>query len=156
MKLDNDKIDQGVLALLLLGLHDGSRVWKGFDWEALNRLHENGFISDPHGKAKSVVLTERGLTEAQYLLEQLFSEQTEGLAQYAKETVYAIVRFDHSMAISADSFTVKEIVRSQAIADSKVERLNQANGDKHCSYFFQETQLFPAGRSVGDARGETS
>jgi len=36
MALDNDKIDQSVLALLLLGLHDGDRAWKGFDWEAMN------------------------------------------------------------------------------------------------------------------------
>jgi uncharacterized protein DUF6429 len=81
MKLDNDKIDEVVLALLLLGLHDGVRAWKGFDWEALNRLHEKGFISDPRGKAKSVVLTEIGLTEAQHLLEKHFAEQSESLAQ---------------------------------------------------------------------------
>jgi uncharacterized protein DUF6429 len=152
--LDNDKIDEVVLALLLLGLHDGSRAWKGFDWGAMNRLYEKGFISDPHGKTKSVVLTEIGLNEAQYLLEKLFSEQPQSLAQDAKETVYAIVRFDHFVTITADSFTVKEIVRNRAIAESEVERLNRVNGDKHCSYFLQATRLFPAGRSAGDARGE--
>ncbi len=31
MELDTDKIDDAVLALLLLGRHDGDRVWKGFD-----------------------------------------------------------------------------------------------------------------------------
>ena len=71
--LDDDKIDQAVLALLYLGLHDGARAWKGFDWDALNRLHEKGFISNPRGKAKSVVFTEEGLLEARRLLEQLFS-----------------------------------------------------------------------------------
>jgi hypothetical protein len=30
MKLDNEKIDNAVLALLLLGMHDGARAWKGF------------------------------------------------------------------------------------------------------------------------------
>ena len=45
--LDDEKIDEAVLALLLLGKHDGARAWKGFDWDALNRLHEKGFISDP-------------------------------------------------------------------------------------------------------------
>ena len=64
MKLDDDKIDKAVLALLLLGRHDGDRAWKGFDWEAMNRLYEKGFISDPRGKAKSVVFTEKGLIEA--------------------------------------------------------------------------------------------
>ena len=64
MTLDNDKIDRAVLALLYLGFHDVARVWKGFDWEAMNRLHEKGFISDPRGKAKSVVFTEESLIEA--------------------------------------------------------------------------------------------
>jgi len=76
MALDNDKIDEAVLALLLLGMHDGTRAWKGFDWDAMNRLHEKGFISDPRGKAKSVVFTEEGLVEAQRLLEKLFSKES--------------------------------------------------------------------------------
>lgn len=72
MTLDLDKIDEAVLALLLLGLHDEARVWKSFDWDAMNRLCEKGLISDPVGKAKSVMLTERGMTEARRLSEQLF------------------------------------------------------------------------------------
>ena len=72
MELDDDKIDRAVLALLYLGLHDGARAWKGFDWDALNRLHERGFISNPRGRAKSVVFTEEGLSEARRLLEELF------------------------------------------------------------------------------------
>ena len=76
MVLDEEKIDQAVLALLYLGLHDGTRAWKGFDWEAMNRLHEKGFISDPRGKAKSVVFSEEGLDEARRLLEQLFSAKS--------------------------------------------------------------------------------
>jgi hypothetical protein len=64
------------LALLYLGLHDGSRAWKGFDWEAMNRLHGKGFIVDPRGKAKSVVFTEAGLDEAKRLLEQSFSSES--------------------------------------------------------------------------------
>ena len=71
--LDNDKIDEAILALLYLGLHEGARAWKGFDWDAMDRLHEKGFISDPRGKAKSVVFTEEGLEEAQRLLVVLFS-----------------------------------------------------------------------------------
>lgn len=60
MELDTKRIDDAVLALLYLGLHDGARAWKGFDWEAMNRLHEQGYITDPRGKAKSVVFTEEG------------------------------------------------------------------------------------------------
>jgi hypothetical protein len=75
MELDTNKIDKAVLALLLLGRHDGNRAWKGFDWDVMGRLHEQGFISDPHGKAKSVVFTEEGLACAEQLLEQLFGRK---------------------------------------------------------------------------------
>jgi hypothetical protein len=40
MEIDHDKIDEAVLALLWLTLHDGYRAWKGFDWATMNRLHE--------------------------------------------------------------------------------------------------------------------
>ena len=72
MTFDDDKIDEAVLALLLLGRHDGNRAWKGFDWDAMNRLHEKGFISDPRGKAKSVVFSEEGRLEAERLLKKMF------------------------------------------------------------------------------------
>ena len=61
---DLDRIDEAVLALLVLGLHDGSRAWKTFDWAALDRLHAKGLISNPVGRAKSVVFTEAGLEAA--------------------------------------------------------------------------------------------
>jgi hypothetical protein len=75
MELDTNKIDDAVLALLFLGLHEDDRVWKGFDWESMNRLHEQGYISDPRSKTKSVVLTVEGLARSRQLLEQLFSRQ---------------------------------------------------------------------------------
>ena len=74
MELDTEKIDDAILALLSLGLHDGVRAWKGFDWDALHRLHEKGCISDPRGQAKSVVLTEEGLEQSKRLLESLFGK----------------------------------------------------------------------------------
>ncbi len=61
---DLDRIDEAVLALLVQGLHDGSRAWKTFDWDALDRLHGKGLISNPVGRAKSVVFTEAGLAAA--------------------------------------------------------------------------------------------
>jgi len=69
---DDDKIDRAVLAPLYLGIHDSARAWKEFDWNAMNRLYEKGFIADPRGKSKSVVFTEKGLSEARMLLEELF------------------------------------------------------------------------------------
>jgi hypothetical protein len=32
MEIDPDKIDDAVLGLLWLTLHDERRAWKGFDW----------------------------------------------------------------------------------------------------------------------------
>jgi Domain of unknown function (DUF6429) len=74
MELDTKKIDETTLALLYLGLHDGVRAWKGFDWDTMDRLHEAGHISDPRGKAKSVVFTEKGIERARELLDSLFSK----------------------------------------------------------------------------------
>jgi hypothetical protein len=72
MAIITDCIDDCVLALLLLGRHDGQRVWKSFDWAAMERLHEKGLISDPVGRAKSVVLTAEGLEKAERLFRDLF------------------------------------------------------------------------------------
>lgn len=77
MKLDTEKIDRVVLALLHLGLHDDFRAWKSFDWDAMDRLHKKGFISNPVGKTKSVVFTESGLRESQRLLAELFAAAAE-------------------------------------------------------------------------------
>jgi len=156
MNVDNEKIDEAVLALLLLGIHEGSRAWKGFDWESMNRLHEKGLISDPQGKAKSVVFTEAGLREAERLLQKLFSESDEGYARKPNEHVYAIVRFDRFQHSKEHSFTVKEIVRSQDIAELEVKRLNEVNADKDCTYFWQTTRLFPFGTSAGSRTDETA
>jgi hypothetical protein len=70
--IDTDKIDDTVLALLHLTLHDGARAWKGHDWEVLNRLHRKGMIDIPVSKAKSVLLTDQGLAESERLFRELF------------------------------------------------------------------------------------
>jgi hypothetical protein len=72
MNLDTDRIDDAVLDLMLLGLHDGNRAWKSFDWDALDRLHAKGLISDPVGKAKSVAFSAEGKAKAEALLQALF------------------------------------------------------------------------------------
>jgi hypothetical protein len=70
--INTDRIDDCVLALLLLGRHNGQRVWKSFDWDAMDRLHNKGLISDPVGRAKSVLLTDAGLEKAERLFQELF------------------------------------------------------------------------------------
>ena len=74
MPVETNKIDDAVLALLYLTLHDGNRAWKGFEWETLNRLHEKGMIDNPVGKVKSVVLTEEGLRRSKSLFETMFAK----------------------------------------------------------------------------------
>ena len=74
-KPDTDKIDEYTLALLYLGMQEdkyGSRAWKGFDWETLNRLHEKGFISNPKGKSKSVAVSKGGYRKAKEMFKKLF------------------------------------------------------------------------------------
>ena len=61
MKYDQSKIDEMVMTLLYISSFQDGRVWKGYDWDILERLHENGLISDPVGKAKSFFLTEKGM-----------------------------------------------------------------------------------------------
>jgi hypothetical protein len=75
MAIDLDKIDDTVLGLLWLTLHDENRAWKGFDWGALDRLHQKGLIADPANKAKSVVLSDEGLRRAEELFNALFTRQ---------------------------------------------------------------------------------
>lgn len=69
-----ERIDNAVLALLLLGLHDGDRAWKTFDWDVLGRLHSKGLISNPVGRTKSVMFTEDGLRLAKRLQVELFCD----------------------------------------------------------------------------------
>ena len=67
VEYDRAKVDEVVLALLFLTLHDECRAWKGMEWETMERLHAKGMIDDPVGKAKSVVLTEAGLEQCRAL-----------------------------------------------------------------------------------------
>ena len=74
MEIDEEKIDEAVLALLYLTLHDERRAWKGMDFEVMNRLYEKGFIDNPVNKTKSVWLTDEGLKKSKKLFEKLFSK----------------------------------------------------------------------------------
>ena len=71
--MDEDRIDEAVLALPWLTLHDRGRAWKSHDWDALDRLHRKGLILDPASWAKAVVLTDAGLREAKRLFRALFT-----------------------------------------------------------------------------------
>lgn len=78
MSFNTEKIDEIVLAVLYLSAYkitkeSGWRAWKGIEWEALNRLHEKGLISNPKTKAKSIYFSDKGFELANELAEKLFS-----------------------------------------------------------------------------------
>lgn len=71
-----EEVDEAVLALLHLNAfehHGQVRSWKTFDWDAMDRLHEKGFIGDPKSKAKSVPLTVEGVTASEQAFRRRFA-----------------------------------------------------------------------------------
>jgi len=63
MEYDRDKVDEMILALLYLTSSQdkyATRAWKGLDWQAMDRLHQKGYIGDPRGKSASVEVTLEG------------------------------------------------------------------------------------------------
>lgn len=79
-EIDKGRVDDAVLALMFLTLHGidrdfgTARAWKSFDWGALGRLHKQGWIHDPVGKAKSVILTAEGRRRGEDLFFRLFGK----------------------------------------------------------------------------------
>ena len=75
--LDHDKLAEAALAILALTAFSSrheSRAWKGLDWDVLDLLYRRGWIEDPVGKARSVVLSEAGERLAPVLLARHFSK----------------------------------------------------------------------------------
>lgn len=67
MDCNETKIDEATLGLLYLNMWEEqstTRAWKSFDWDTLDRLHQKGFIDNPKGKAKSIVVTQEGRKKA--------------------------------------------------------------------------------------------
>ena len=63
MDIDDEKVEQAVLALLHLNTVDeksGKRAWKALPWSVMDQLHHKGYISDPATRAKSVWLSDEG------------------------------------------------------------------------------------------------
>lgn len=77
--MNKKKIDEAVLALLYLnhwlerptGL---ASAWKSFDWETMERLHEQGLISNPVSKSKVVAFSYEGLRKAKEAFVKLFDD----------------------------------------------------------------------------------
>ncbi len=73
MKYDIEKIDEAILALLGALEFDNGRVWKRLNFDAMDRLHANGLIGEPRGRAESVYRTETGLQRAKVLASRYFA-----------------------------------------------------------------------------------
>ena len=79
---DMEKAAEMTLALMALCLHDEveaedgriARTWKSYAWGVTDYLHEQGMISDPRSKAKSVVLTPEGLARSRALFQKHFGK----------------------------------------------------------------------------------
>jgi hypothetical protein len=75
--IDQDKLAEAALAILSLGTWDeghGAQAWKSMDWDVLNLLYRKGWITDPVGKQKDLVVTELGMSMAEAYLKKHFSE----------------------------------------------------------------------------------
>ena len=69
---DASKIEDTVLALLGAFEFGNGRAWKRYDFDVMESLHSQGLISEPHGRAESVYLTETGILRAKELADRLF------------------------------------------------------------------------------------
>lgn len=78
--MDAEKLDQciGELTLALMYLNRFKerndlcwRAWKGYDFDALGRLKDNGLIYDSSHRSKSVGLSEEGIAKAKEILGKL-------------------------------------------------------------------------------------
>jgi len=76
MDIDEEKLDQMVLALLYLNSFkegDRRRAWKSLPWSVMDSLHQKGYISEPARKARSVWLSEEGDKLSKELFEKFFA-----------------------------------------------------------------------------------
>ena len=73
MTYDDKRIEVAVLALLATFRFDEDRSWKGYDFDVMNTLHQQGFIHPPQGKAKSVALTAERLRKGEEIADRLFA-----------------------------------------------------------------------------------
>jgi hypothetical protein len=75
--ISDKKIEEAVLALLYIhSMNERGvrRSWKTYDWDVTQRLFEQGFIDNPQGTRKSVLLTPEGEKVGKALAEKLFGD----------------------------------------------------------------------------------
>ena len=73
---DHDRAGELTLALMYLTLHDDVRAWKGYSWDILDNLFEQGLIADPRNRSKSVILSAEGLARSRAMFEEYLASAT--------------------------------------------------------------------------------
>ncbi|MDH3379826.1 MAG: DUF6429 family protein [Gammaproteobacteria bacterium] len=74
-EFDSERLAEIGLAILCLTASTdkvGTRAWKGMDWDVMGLLYERGWIGNPVGKAKSVIVTEEGLEKGESISGEVF------------------------------------------------------------------------------------
>jgi hypothetical protein len=71
MDCDPAKVDDAVLALLLLGT-SGKRAWRGLDAEVIDRLCAKGWLEAPDRNSPTLMFTDAGLHRAKEQFALLF------------------------------------------------------------------------------------
>jgi hypothetical protein len=77
MEFDKDKVDEMILALLYLTSSTdkfGTRAWKAFDWQSMDRLYKKGYISDPHEKGPTLTFSKDGAELSRQLFGKFFGK----------------------------------------------------------------------------------
>jgi hypothetical protein len=75
--ISDKKIEEAVLALLYIYSVEERAArwsWKTYDWDVTQRLFEQGFIDNPRGTRKSVLLTPEEKKVGKALAEKLFGD----------------------------------------------------------------------------------
>ncbi|MCV2368327.1 DUF6429 family protein [Roseateles oligotrophus] len=75
MEYDEAELQEAVLALLGAFEFESGRVWKRYPFSVMEAFHEQGWITDPHGRHESVYLTEEGLLKAKALAAKHFGKK---------------------------------------------------------------------------------
>ncbi len=68
------EVTMALLSLTMFGDESTTRAWKGHAWSVMDALFERGWIHDPKGKAKSVLITAEGERKAEEFFEKYFGD----------------------------------------------------------------------------------
>ncbi len=76
MDYDTAKLEETILALLGVFEFENGRVWKRYDFDVMEKLHEKGYISNPRGRTESIYLIEPGMALAKELAKAHFGRSS--------------------------------------------------------------------------------